>query len=643
MQKRSPLGGSDGSLSCLWGFRALRRCAEVFQFWVERAVGLTAGQAGNAECMLRSVGGAAQISLSSTEMRLVQLLDQSETYRSPQDIIELSIECLALAQLGSHGIDLQTALAYSALARAYQQAGSTGAAGRHAAQAQAALARIAPTLWKGVGWQRSSLPKSAEAMLTCGRQMVECAPLPTRDYARAEESLWLATGAFHGDHGLRDPRFCPIFCSFARMVMQLSGDFAMAEALLVRERELLLLLGVDGFRGFAAMLGGGVLSNLRFGVLGYPTTHDRLVQLDRERALLMLRHGKLLDTRADQLRLAWDEEAAHGTHSAAQETSACNQITPKKAYRWAVAPSSGGCTSRGGAAALTVRSTDRAQSSLVQQSGSLTSSIASFPVRSRAESYMPYPKTAEFQLRRTESLQLRREESYEQQRRCFAAVGAGLLASFMQDSSPATATAVVAAARQHNSCPAELTALATRKRLIADDILEASSHGGGGGDKGSQCTESATDAAQLASVYQHNGQWKRAEAACLHAISNLETLHGASNPQALRLWGNVSESRMSRGAYGLAVRDLAHIVAMTGLQYGPESLELIAPLQNLCKAFVLARRWQQAIAALSRAQAISVKRNGAEHCDTERLEKVFQSLHRQATGSAVRSSDPERL
>ena len=164
-----------------------------------------------------------------------------------------------------------------------------------------------------------------------------------------------------------------------------------------------------------------------------------------------------------------------------------------------------------------------------------------------------------------------------------------------------------------------------------------------GGDKGSQCTESATDAAQLASVYQHNGQWKRAEAACLHAISNLETLHGASNPQALRLWGNVSESRMSRGAYGLAVRDLAHIVAMTGLQYGPESLELIAPLQNLCKAFVLARRWQQAIAALSRAQAISVKRNGAEHCDTERLEKVFQSLHRQATGSAVRSSDPERL
>ena len=70
--------------------------------------------------------------------------------------------------------------------------------------------------------------KSAEAMLTCGRQMVECAPLPTRDYARAEESLWLATGAFHGDHGLRDPRFCPIFCSFARMVMQLSGDFAMA-------------------------------------------------------------------------------------------------------------------------------------------------------------------------------------------------------------------------------------------------------------------------------------------------------------------------------------------------------------------------------------------------------------------------------
>ena len=95
--------------------------------------------------MLRAVGGAAQISLSPTETRLVQLFDQSETYRSPRDIIELSIECLALAQLCSHGNDLQTALAYSALARAYQQAGNTGAAGRHAAQAQAALARIAPT------------------------------------------------------------------------------------------------------------------------------------------------------------------------------------------------------------------------------------------------------------------------------------------------------------------------------------------------------------------------------------------------------------------------------------------------------------------------------------------------------------------
>lgn len=87
---------------------------------------------------------------------------------------------------------------------------------------------------------------------------------------------------------------------------------------------------------------------------------------------------------------------------------------------------------------------------------------------------------------------------------------------------------------------------------------------------------------------------------------------------------------MKVGEYDSSSRDLAHIVTMSALIYGPSSSELIALLERLCKAHVLARRWQPARDALSRALAISAERNGREHRDTERIREVLRSLERYA-------------
>ena len=57
---------------------------------------------------------------------------------------------------------------------------------------------------------------------------------------------------------------------------------------------------------------------------------------------------------------------------------------------------------------------------------------------------------------------------------------------------------------------------------------------------------------------------------------------------------------------------------------------MIPPLERLCKAHVLTRRWQPARHALSRALDISREHHGPAHRDTARIQQVLDNLQRYA-------------
>ena len=208
--------------------------------------------------------------LTPPEARLLSTMEQAEQAAREHRIaeaVELRQVCVGLAQLACRDDPYQLALASAELATAYLHAGIAPAAVRHAAHAEGLLAVSDASL------PASAVGLLARTLLTLGRALAE-----GKEYARALEVFPRALAQTGLAHGRRDHvSVCPLLRAYARMVVARSADFTTADALLRRERAVMLQsAGADE----AAW-----------------TADERrdLVSLDQERGVLLLRHAKALD------------------------------------------------------------------------------------------------------------------------------------------------------------------------------------------------------------------------------------------------------------------------------------------------------------------------------------------------------------
>ena len=597
------------------------------------------------------------IDLTPPALKLAALSDEADAARKERQIgreVELRHQCYALTHLVCRDDEVQLANAAAELAAAYQRAGSISAAARHAAHAEGLLSSSSSASSAiGKGRRRPDaheLPLQASVLLTLG-----CAQAAGNEYARALETFPRAVAASHRAYGPTDPRLSSLLRECARMLARAGGDHTTAEALLLRARELQLPArcgtAPPTASPSAAVAGGGGGGDMR------------LAELDQERAVMMLQHAKQLDARADLLRRGGAEaaEAAGAAGAVGGGTAGAGSARVAGASK-AVGTTGGGGGGGGGAESEAGRAAYRVAPGFVQRPSQRHGASNAPPTSSRPQRGAPNNNNG--------------------------GGGGGPMKHFLTGGGGAAAAlAASAAAVAACTSPAELSALATRKRREAAAILggdgdgdEGESGGGGesgsGGESGGESGESgesggesgggggsaaaaaaaapsaatsavasavasaaglgavtATEArlaTQLAEAYKEMGWWKRAEAAYLRALPYYEKEDGVGGSRCLQLWGELAAIRMQRGAYALATRDFAHVATMTELVHGDTSTELIPPLERLCKACVLARRWQPARDALSRALAISRERLGPAHRDTARIQQVLGNLQRYA-------------
>ena len=480
--------------------------------------------------------------------------------------IELRQECFALAQLACRDDGYQLAQASAALASAYLRAGSAAAAARHAGHATGLLIE-------------DGSPAHTDEVMASSLLTLACALANSREYTRALECFPRAVAASERARGPRHASLCPLLRAFARMVVQHSGDYALAEGLLAQEREIRLRRSSGGNGG-----SGGS------GACGSVVDGD-VAELEQEMAVMLMRHAKLLDSRAAELRLTAAAGVADGGRRGAGGSRAED------------APRTSGEKARGAAWTVAPGFVHHAPTS------SMAPAVGG---KSKVGAAGSAPKGATAASSSSSSLE-------------------GVLHRYLYGTTHGSGGAPSAEGKS----AAELTAIATRKRQQATRLLKQSLSQGGNSGIDAPGAPAATAAearlaAQLAAAHKDLGQWAEAEAAYLRAIPFHERTRGASDPKCTALWGEVVALRMKLQKYGLAASDCTHLLEMARLVHGPDSAQLIPIAERLCKAHVLARRWGAAREALTLAYDVSVQRLGDEHKDTERIAEVLRSLDKYA-------------
>ena len=198
--------------------------------------------------------------------------------------------------------------------------------------------------------------------------------------------------------------------------------------------------------------------------------------------------------------------------------------------------------------------------------------------------------------------------------------------------------------------PAQLIALATRKRQEATQLLLSASQPLDATTHVEEGTYSATDlissnnlppiqsssearlAVQLASAYAELEKWQEAEQNYLKAIPWYEEDLGFSHPRVVSLWTEVASLRMRMRKYLLAAQDYDHILRMQSVIHGPKGVELVGTAERLCKAHVLMRQWREAQEALQVAYDIASERYGADHRDAMRISDVLKNIGTKHSG-----------
>lgn len=542
------------------------------------------------------------LNLTPPASQLARLSDQADLLSKTSGTTVPRIKYFAVTQLACCGDDL--AAASGEIAFACHHDGSTCAAARSALHTE--------------DGQGNDLPAMSEALDSLCLLTEEWTL--DRQYLNTLGSFPRAASAYEHIYGLRDLLPCTFLRACARMAVERNCDFAKAESLLLRERELLVLPSLHG-RGSSGEGRVPVDTSLSMMAMG------ELVELDHERASLMLLHAKLLDHWTIELRSVFATDDARGSAAAPDSVGERAQVCGKQACSRSSAIGVGAVV--GDVLTGSTTSSSRSATStfrLAQDSIAPRVTRASFFKRS--SHWAPHrTRKAQRPIERTKLSLAERQSRLQRENVGFGGVDRYLINCATEGSATRQAVAVAcASATGLMSLDArDIAVLALRKRTVAADVM------GRGDRKGNEGTDTAVQAkfaTQLAIAYRELGLWERAEAAYLRAISYHELHHGASSPAALRLWGDVAESRMNRGAYGLAARDLAHIVATTALHCGYDSSELVSSLEKLCKAHILSHRWQQGRHALSRALAIIRECNGIGHRDTMRIEELLRSLQR---------------
>lgn len=159
----------------------------------------------------------------------------------------------------------------------------------------------------------------------------------------------------------------------------------------------------------------------------------------------------------------------------------------------------------------------------------------------------------------------------------------------------------------------------------------------------------------LSETCRELGQWEQAESALIRVALFFEDEYGMSHGKTISLWLRISDVRLKLHRYQAAALDLEHALTMQQVLNGKGGVALISTLEKLCKARVLLRQWQPAIAALTRgalksvrcyvaalqlvrtplisaAHSISSFRNGLSHGETLRIADVMRDLERHADG-----------
>ena len=559
----------------------------------------------------------SEIDLTPPESRLATLSERADALaEQPRRIaeeLELRQECLALAQLACRDDDIQLSTASAALAAAYQRAGSHAAAARHAAHAEGLLT------YEG-GPTTTTAPAHINFLLASSRRTLACAHAANKEYVRALEYFPRAVAASERAHGPDHPQLCPLLRSFARMVVQRSGDYATAEALLLRELELrtkavataayaTTAKSVGGGAGGAGGVGGG-------GGGGGGGDAEGIVQLEQERAVMMLRHAKLLDSRAAELKLTTGggASAASGGGVSGAACAAC--AAGGAAHATACGGGASALSSRaradgrvayhvapGFVQRTALRPADGAAGAAHHARGGDTYHEPFLP--KRVPPHLPTSSMAPpvarplgeraSQLQRPSSGASHQQPAHKQRASSSAdhpVGGGGPLARFLKGGSSIAAADVNG---MSGMSAAELAGLATRKRHEAAAILNRELGGGGGGESGGGSggggsgggsggegggsgeggsgedgggeesagslpeAESAAEArlaVQLACAYKDLGQWKAAESAYLRAIPFHENEKGHSDPRALQLWGEVRVCAPTRAMPSCRLLDL---------------------------------------------------------------------------------------
>ena len=560
------------------------------------------------------------IDLTPPEAKLLTLSDRADAAakdpKQIQDAIELRQHCLALAQLACRDDALQLARASSELAAVYLKAGSAAAAARHAGNAESLLTH-------------AGAPAHADGILAQAALTLACALAAQRgEYARAQECFPRALSLCERAHGPRSVELCPLLRSFGRMLAAQAhaqpkggGDlYARAELLLSREREIRVEHAEQAARGYRLddLSSAGAEPDPS---MWSAEAREELVGLDEERAVLLLKHAKLLDDKAG---IKGGEAGVAGRGALAMRPAGPRNYGVGKDGKemWAQGP---GFVQR-----PPQRTTENAQQQQQQ-----------FPTASMA------PPTAKPLTKRQQLMQKPVVGAA-------AGGGAGAVGRYLGGgggavrlpgrggSGGAVDAALVAAVTGTGSSggaadgggSAELSALATLKRREAAELLRSTggAASGGGGDAGAAAATVAEAqlAVQLAGACKELGEWEAAEGAYLKALPALEAAKGCSDQSVVDLWGEVLSLRMKTQRYDEAAADGQHILEMLALTRGPASVELIPAAERLAKAHVLARRWAEARDALSTAYQISMQRHGPEHRDTLRIADVLKSLERYA-------------
>ena len=547
-----------------------------------------------------------QVDLGPPESKLAALADEAERAASDPnrigEAVDLRQHCLALAQLACRDDPLQLARASADLAVAYLLAGGGAAAARHAAHAESLLIHAGPP--------SHAAELMAQTLLTLARALT----LRPADFARAQECFPRALAQCERAHGTHSMQLCPLLRSFARMLAQSSqqprsggsggssrgGGYSRAEVLLRREREIHVEHASNGDEA----TGGGADAPAAWS----RATRAAVARLDQERAVLLLKHAKVLDARVAEQRDGTAADAKSGGGGGGKGA---------EPHTYAVAPG------------------------FVQRP----------PQRRRPTSSMMPPvekplvhkqRVATAHGARTD---VRAGVATGPHGRYLGGGGGGGGGGAVPGGGGSADAPILAAVSgsgggggdaeaASRESSAELVARATRKRREATALLEGSealvaSVDGAGADAASSVAD-AQLAVQLANAHKELGQWEAAERAYMKAIPALEDARGCSDGSVLELWSDLVAIRMQTLRYDEAAADCEHVLNMLRLTRGPTSAELIPVAERLAKAHVLARRWPDARDALTTAYTISSGRFGPEHRDTLRIADVLQSLERYA-------------